>query len=422
MDRIEFAPAAEGGLGGAAVRIQLSNTGAQTLREGVTLTVSGVENVTGTDFGDWIGGDDGANRLLGGGGNDRLLGGRGNDYLEGGAGADTLEGGRGNDTYVIDASDTVKELAGQGVDTVRLEYRYSPSVDFYEYRIDSNIENVVVRAGNPVHVWGNEGDNVIEGGGEGDVLYGMGGNDTIKVGFGDTSVSGGEGLDTLVLLTMSRESMGSVDLGAGFAEWRDDGFGYSYNIAFDSIENVVGAGGDDYIYGSSGANVIDGGEGRDRLYGYGGDDTILGGDGKDYLYGDSGADTLDGGASNDWLTGGLGADRLTGGASGDIFIFNSITDSQLYGAGRDVILDFSPSGIDKIDLRGIDASTLATGDQAFTLIKTAAFTAGVAGQLRYDVGPNGHLYLYGDVNGDRSADFSILVANTDGLISKDFLL
>ena len=46
--------------------------------------------------------------------------------LDGGAGADILAGGAGNDTYDIDATDSVVEAVGAGVDTViasRPEYR-----------------------------------------------------------------------------------------------------------------------------------------------------------------------------------------------------------------------------------------------------------------------------------------------------------
>ena len=434
VDRVEFGFAEEGGLGAAAIRIQLSNTGVQTVRDGVTLQISGVENVTGTNFDDWIGGDDGANRLLGGGGDDRLLGGRGNDYLEGGAGADTLEGGRGDDIYKVDLQDTVRESAGQGNDTIVLE-KVTPTYPYdqvYAYVLSSNVENIYAQTaysggGGPgddvnYRFTGNESANVIGGGYGDDVLTGLGGDDTIHAGRGNDVIYGGDGKDTLVVQNFSHETLGQIDLETGSFRLLDLNFGVEYNSVFDSIENVVGGEGGDTIYGSSIANVISGGSGKDKIYGRGGDDVISGGAHADTLYGDAGNDVLDGGAYRDTLTGGLGADRLTGGADRDVFVYTAITDSQVTGAGRDVILDFSRVETDKIDLSAIDASTLATGDQAFSFIGTSAFTAGVAGQLRYDVGANGHLYLYGDVNGDRSADFSILVANTPELVSANFIL
>ncbi|MFO1105793.1 MAG: hypothetical protein U1E34_06805 [Amaricoccus sp.] len=55
------------------------------------------ENVDGTDFGDRLTGDAGANRLRGFDGKDRLAGGDGADILSGGGGADRLTGGKGAD-------------------------------------------------------------------------------------------------------------------------------------------------------------------------------------------------------------------------------------------------------------------------------------------------------------------------------------
>jgi Ca2+-binding RTX toxin-like protein len=57
----------------------------------------GVENMSGSLFGDELSGDGGRNRLEGIDGDDRLLGRAGHDVLDGGAGDDWLEGGAGND-------------------------------------------------------------------------------------------------------------------------------------------------------------------------------------------------------------------------------------------------------------------------------------------------------------------------------------
>ena len=64
--------------------------------EGDTLT--GIENVLGSDQGDILTGNGGANALSGFAGADTLHGGGGDDVLDGGAGDDTLDGGAGNDT------------------------------------------------------------------------------------------------------------------------------------------------------------------------------------------------------------------------------------------------------------------------------------------------------------------------------------
>lgn len=67
-------------------------------------TLTGIENVTGTNAGDNITGDGNANMLSGLGGNDTLNGGAGADTLIGGAGADNLNGGADADLFVFSAT------------------------------------------------------------------------------------------------------------------------------------------------------------------------------------------------------------------------------------------------------------------------------------------------------------------------------
>ena len=75
--------------------------------------ISGIENVLGSDYNDWIVGDDGPNVLDGAGGNDYLHGSGGEDHLMGGDGDDTLDGGDGDD--LLDGgpgTDTILPSAG----------------------------------------------------------------------------------------------------------------------------------------------------------------------------------------------------------------------------------------------------------------------------------------------------------------------
>lgn len=65
------------------------------------LTLSHMENVTGTQQRDLLVGNAAANVLDGQAGNDTLDGGAGNDTLTGGAGKDTLTGGSGADRFVF---------------------------------------------------------------------------------------------------------------------------------------------------------------------------------------------------------------------------------------------------------------------------------------------------------------------------------
>jgi Ca2+-binding RTX toxin-like protein len=150
--------------------------------------------------------------------------------------------------------------------------------------------------------------------------------------------------------------------------------------------------------------------------------TVYAGAGADTLIGGAGADEIWGRGGSDRITGGLGADILRGGEGDDVFDYNAAAESGP--TARDSILDFT-SGSDKIDLSGIDANSLADGDQAFSFIGSGAFTgsgAASAGQLRaYQDGAS--WIVEGDTNGDGNADLVIQVTVTGGpIVQGDFLL
>ncbi|MEG4067178.1 S8 family serine peptidase [Microcoleus sp. Pol11C2] len=125
-------------------------------------------------------------------------------------------------------------------------------------------------------------------------------------------------------------------------------------------------GGNDFIVGSSDAEIINGDNGNDRILGGGNSDTLLGGADNDllnggasadFLFGDAGSDTLQGGKGDDALNGGDGSDvlvgdggkdTLTGSLGPDTFVFRS--DSAVSDpAVADVITDFN-SFVDSIGL------------------------------------------------------------------------
>jgi Ca2+-binding RTX toxin-like protein len=117
------------------------------------------------------------------------------------------------------------------------------------------------------------------------------------------------------------------------------------------------------------------------------------------------------------LTGGLGADVHYGGAGDDVFVFSATDESHSGPGTRDRIADFSVG--DTIDLSQIDANSTLAGDQAFSFIGTAAFSA--AGQARYWTdGTNTVLLL--DIDGDGAADGNIALTNIDTLTVSDLLL
>lgn len=74
-------------------------------------TFSSVENLTGSQYGDSLRGDAGANRIFGGMGNDTLAGRNGDDTLIGNGGNDLIKGGSGND--IIRGADGADKLYGE---------------------------------------------------------------------------------------------------------------------------------------------------------------------------------------------------------------------------------------------------------------------------------------------------------------------
>jgi Ca2+-binding RTX toxin-like protein len=174
----------------------------------------------------------------------------------------------------------------------------------------------------------------------------------------------------------------------------------------------------------------------DRVFGQGGDDNLQGGGGKDLLYGGSGNDRLNGekrrdflsgGGGNDTLEGGGGHDVLNGGAGTDVIYLGNHTQSvrvvfaqasdSLPGVAHDTIAFFE-GGLDRLDLRAIDADSFTARNDAFTWIGNAAF-GGVAGELRFEVGPN---VLQGDIDGDGVADFEVFFTGGELLQQGDILL
>lgn len=206
-------------------------------------------------------------------------------------------------------------------------------------------------------------------------------------------------------------------------------YGGINHIAIDRITNTGAMNGNIYLLGAD--DIYDGRKGRfdGDLFAGVGNDTILLGKDNDTAYGEAGNDRLEGGAGKDYLNGdsgrdiligGKGGDTLVGGGDGDVFVFTALSDSTVGKNGRDRISDFTRSQNDKIDLSGIDANTAISGDQTFAFIGAKGFSK-KAGELRIENTSDGSV-LYGDVNGDGKADFSIGFETNLALKAADFLL
>ncbi|MEZ1324154.1 retention module-containing protein [Pseudomonas fluorescens] len=83
----------------AGVTVNLGLLGAQNTIGAGTDTLTGIENLVGSNFNDTLTGDNNNNVINGGLGNDILNGGGGDDLLIGGMGNNTLTGGSGADTF-----------------------------------------------------------------------------------------------------------------------------------------------------------------------------------------------------------------------------------------------------------------------------------------------------------------------------------
>ncbi|KEJ87726.1 beta strand repeat-containing protein, partial [Sulfitobacter donghicola] len=124
-----------------------------------------------------------------------------------------------------------------------------------------------------------EGDLLVGGGGN-DVINGAGGDDTLAGGAGADTIDGGSGLDQVAYFREDGTSGVNVNLTTGVAI---DTFGNSDRIL--NVEYVLGTDANDRIIGSN--RIKD-----DRLFGRGGDDYLDGLDGDNLIFTGAGNDTV----------------------------------------------------------------------------------------------------------------------------------
>ena len=198
----------------AAVTVDLTTgTGTGGDAEGDTLT--NIENLTGSDFGD------------------KLTGDRGDNVIEGGAGADVLNGSIGSDTasYIgSDAAVTVDLTTGTGT-----------GGDAEGDRL-SNVENLI----------GSDFDDTLIGDIWSNILEGGAGADVLDGGYGgyDTATYFGSNAGVTVNLT--------TGIGSG---------GDAEGDTLINIERLTGSDFDDTLIGDVLNNRLEGGQGNDYLFG-----------------------------------------------------------------------------------------------------------------------------------------------------------
>ncbi|TWT01670.1 peroxidase family protein [Reyranella sp. CPCC 100927] len=238
---------------------------------------------------------------------------------------------------------------------------------------------------------GTNGRDTLKGGAGADTLSGRGDKDLLEGGEGNDTIDGGSGNDTAVF-------SGPVTSHQFYSKG-------SYVIITGPDGMDVLGGIEAMKFGAQTFNLVAGTIGNNP--------SLVGGSGADLVLGFDGADVLRGNA---------GADVLFGGAGGDRFEFDAIGDSGIGTGNRDVVLDFA-RGQDVFDLVSIDANAGVGGNQDFTFIGTAAFTA--AGQVRYALDSEGGTLVQANVGGSNgnAADFEVRLHNYAApLLQTDFLL
>jgi serralysin len=297
------------------------------------------------------------------------------------------------------------------------------------------------------------GNDRVTGGYGDDEIRGGDGNDVVSGSYGWNELIGGAGTDRLDyskygIGTAAKPTKGlNINLQEGTKKGNtsnadgtlflnDETFGFENVFGSEYADTVYGndegnnklygLGGNDFIAGKEGNDYLSGGKGRDQLFGGLGNDKLIGGDSNDKLEGQTG---------NDVLVGGKGADIIFGQGGRDVFDYNSLSDSTTSKTGRDFIrFDINRGNSresDKLDLSTIDAKTGVKGNNKFFLAGKESAFSGQKGELIYSYVSGksidgaftlNNTLIRGDVNGDKKADFSILLNNQQALLSDDFIL
>ncbi|WP_247887644.1 Ig-like domain-containing protein [Azospirillum argentinense] len=161
------------------------------------------------------------------------------------------------------------------------------------------------------------------------------------------------------------------------------------HVAFAAVigsATLTGGGGNQVVYGDSGAQSMILGPGDDFLSGGGGNDTVASTSGNDTLYGDAGDDLMhggdgddlmNGGSENDTMGGGGGRDTMGGGTGNDI-LFGENGDDILFGEeGDDVLVlgagsDMADGGAGNDTLFGEDGDDTLFGGNGDDILSLGA--------------------------------------------------
>jgi Ca2+-binding RTX toxin-like protein len=426
IDTLRFATRIGGP--GAVASLALQGQAQDTRTDGL-LTLTGIENLSGTQWADALTGDAGANKLLGFLGDDVLDGGAGDDVLAGSSamllGArvridgvlltdnDTLIGGEGSDTASYSSDATQETLVAAGTVAIETDEPSPvvgpvvggpvapglPGIALPDTGLLPGVRVSLLLQGAPQdtgiagmdtligieHLTGSHRADQLTGDAGNNVLRGMAGSDILEGGEGNDLLDGGAGFD----LASYAGATAAVTVYLGSVS----STGSAGRDSFLGIEGLLGSRFADTLVGDAAANTLSGGDGDDRLFGQAGHDTLVGGAGNDQLHGGDGIDTADYGAA----TGAVRVLLGTGGAVDTISAGRDLLTSieNISGSAfRDTL--FGDAGANRIDgaagndmvAGGAGNDTLlgGAGDDALTGGLGADLIIGGAGfdTIRYD--------------------------------------
>jgi Ca2+-binding RTX toxin-like protein len=494
---------------GVTLAVLLDGLGYHSQENASISGTSGPDSLTGNSGNDNIAGGAGNDTLNGLAGNDKLYGQGDDDILNGGTGADYLQGGTGSDIYnyfLGDGEDTILEsgngvndlndkiIFGSGISlgdltftkvgnthlvididtgsqtgkiTIEDQFNSNRSVETLEFSTGPSYsltnqawttygtdgadtlngvfsgglldDTIYGEGGNDdidgdygddtLH--GGDGDDIIDGSYGNDTLYGDDGNDTIYGAAGDDILSGGVGNDRLVGGTGSdtyhyvsgkdviEESSSDTDVIVLDAAW--NGITPQYlridsdlRLYFDennhiTIKNHFSSYVETLQYanmttvnlttvsyvsqGTNGNDTLYGNSSANTMYGEAGNDNMYGRDGDDIIYGGDGNDTIQGENNNDTLYGGGGDDLLYGGSGNNYLDGGAGDDYMTASTGSDTY--FYSSGLDEIyEYGGTDTLQIVSGYDSsdFTAVRRKDSETDFY-DLRIEFSPTNYVYI-----------------------------
>jgi Ca2+-binding RTX toxin-like protein len=417
----------------------------------------GDDNICGLDGNDFLSGDAGDDYILGSRGDDVLLGDgdndlvAGRDVLHGGPGYDIVEGDNGDDIshgggdsdlvygnlgadqvfgdggddrLIFDSIDTIVQ-GGPGFDSATSTGTAGVKLDLgasgIEQAYGSNAGDILTSATIPdgaayVKIFGQGGNDTLEGsagsdhldGGAGDdVIAGLMGNDAIVGNSGADQLSGGTGNDRIFFDSTDPAPSG----GHGFDQAIARGTtGVSLDLGPRGIERAFGTEEGDSLKSSG----IPDGRAFVEIHGQGGSDSLSGSSGSDLLVGGEGDDKVSGWAGADQLIGGAGIDSLHGGTGDDRLSFDHADDPPTGGGGYDqaiaqgtlpVTLDLGAQGIERAYGTEADdtfSSSVSPGGDSRVIIYGQGGTDTISGSSGNDLlnGGTGGDHLAGGAGND----------------------